>query len=927
MEKEKSIDSFSLSNEQKYFVNKALQGCNILVNACIGSGKTTAIQKLCEKYPKEKKILYLTYNTILKADAKNKIKQNNVMVTNYHGFAFSMLRKAKIKDLGISELPYVFLKEKPEIESYDVLLIDEFQDIRTEFADMLEYIKSKNPNMQIIAVGDMDQKIYDETNLDVMKFIDDFLGGNHICMKFTECFRLPSKICQVLGMVWNKTIVGVNEECKVEAMSFNQVFNFISKQELDAILCLGKKEGKMIDLLNRLENKFPKKFNKKTVYASIRDVDSSFSKINIKNDKAIFTTYDSSKGLERKIVVIFDFTKTYWDERRSLKSLSKFEILRNIFCVAASRGKQRIIFVKDSKSEPLKVKDLMACNNDNYAPFIKNRSIDISNMFQYKAIEEVEQCFKLLDIKRICAYKESIINIKNNDGLIDLSPCIGLYIAACYFKSFSFDSFIKYKTDEEMLKIGKANLSLDEKILRLFASETKQQRYITQVKTPFVTQEQQAMIKERLKTTFDSSEQTEVECSLEIKNERKEKIEAVGRADVLKDNIVYELKFVSDLSHEHFLQCACYMMALNIEIGRLWNVRDNTMFEITIPDKRKLKESIRLAVELQKETCLETIINNYAVIDTETTYPSGDDVMSIGVVISKNNSFDVIERRYYLLDPECKKDALYSDRLYFEKPFLIGNRYEAIESIIQFLNEYNVKDIYAYNAGFDFRHLPELSSFVWRDIMPIAINKNTNNKIPLSFETYSTGRLKHNYGLQNIMNLMMGNDSYFEKHNSLSDAEDESLLIKMLGNSLLSYPSINYSHNFADNGSPLINEQNNSDLFWENNHKNQSDYIETESSTVVLYHEHDYSESPRKQIDNTYGYMNLTETAKYFRTTTYRVKKELYDSSIRRFKNGRAIMINTNDFVKHIKKKRTCEIIIALIFIIIQILVFWFLLR
>lgn len=48
---------FSLSDEQNNFVSMALTGKNILVDACIGSGKTTAIQELCNMLPSNKKIL------------------------------------------------------------------------------------------------------------------------------------------------------------------------------------------------------------------------------------------------------------------------------------------------------------------------------------------------------------------------------------------------------------------------------------------------------------------------------------------------------------------------------------------------------------------------------------------------------------------------------------------------------------------------------------------------------------------------------------------------------------------------------------------------------------------------------------------------------------------------------------------------------
>ena len=83
----------NLSDEQKHFVDLALEGHNVLVDACIGSGKTTSIQELCNKFPKTTKILYMTYNRLLKLDAQDKIVGRNVTVTNYHGFVYPYLRK------------------------------------------------------------------------------------------------------------------------------------------------------------------------------------------------------------------------------------------------------------------------------------------------------------------------------------------------------------------------------------------------------------------------------------------------------------------------------------------------------------------------------------------------------------------------------------------------------------------------------------------------------------------------------------------------------------------------------------------------------------------------------------------------------------------------------------------------------------------
>ncbi|WP_146236479.1 hypothetical protein [Metamycoplasma auris] len=47
--------NINLSKEQQEFIDLALKGNNILVDACIGASETTSIQFLCEQYSKEKR--------------------------------------------------------------------------------------------------------------------------------------------------------------------------------------------------------------------------------------------------------------------------------------------------------------------------------------------------------------------------------------------------------------------------------------------------------------------------------------------------------------------------------------------------------------------------------------------------------------------------------------------------------------------------------------------------------------------------------------------------------------------------------------------------------------------------------------------------------------------------------------------------------
>ena len=601
-----------LSDEQMLFVNNALLGQNILVDACIGSGKTTAIQYLCSTFPETKQILYLTYNKLLKLDAKDKIKNKNVTVTNYHGFAYGILKRNGIQP-NINDAIQLFNKMKPSIKAYDVLIIDEYQDIEQEFSELLEYVKVTNPAMQIIAVGDMAQKIFDKTTLDVPAFMEAFLG-HHIKLSFTKCFRLSGGLAEKLGRIWGKRIVGVNDFCVVEEMTVPEVTQFLSMQAPREIICVGPRTGDMTNVLNELESSHSDIFNKKTVYASIAEKD-SLGKSEPSKTSAIFTTFDSSKGLERKICVVFDYTESYWDVRVK-KPQQKYEILRNIFCVAASRGKEHIIFV--TNGEALLSEKTISTNPNPAKKY--EETVNISEMFDFKYQEDIENCYALLECVKIPVEDTSVIAIKPTDDLIDLSPCIGTYQEATFFSrdQYDIDKEIQlyYITHKKGKKVDDAiKLRLDEKILYLTALETKQERYQKQVTIPFVSESERTEIINRLSKVFVPDEEVQVPCEIPFYEENSEQkcFTAIGLCDVLKDKTVYELKFVSELSHVHFLQCACYMVALKMEKGILWNTRDNNRYEVRIADraafldavakattKRQLKKYYHPSVEIER---------------------------------------------------------------------------------------------------------------------------------------------------------------------------------------------------------------------------------------------------------------------------------------------------------------------------------------
>lgn len=186
-------------------------------------------------------------------------------------------------------------------------------------------------------------------------------------------------------------------------------------------------------MLNWLENECGEKFNKKTVWSKITEKDGEATRPT--SDTAIFTTYDGCKGMERDICVLFDWTESYWDTRLN-KTNSRYEIIRNIFCVAASRAKKLLIIIQEKDSLRMRT---MKVNKTNDRPF---SDMNISEMFEFKYSEDIEAAFSKLTIKEIfCA--ERVINIPTKDGLIDISPCIGIFQEAAYFTNYDIDEEIK----------------------------------------------------------------------------------------------------------------------------------------------------------------------------------------------------------------------------------------------------------------------------------------------------------------------------------------------------------------------------------------------------------------------------------------------------------------------------------------------------
>lgn len=178
----------------------------------------------------------------------------------------------------------------------------------------------------------------------------------------------------------------------------------------------------------------------------------------------------------------------------------------------------------------------------------------------------------------------------------------------------------------------------------------------------------------------------------------------------------------------------------------------------------------------------------FAVLDTETNW--NNEVMSIGIVIAEETTFKKVDDLYFIFDPEYKVGGMFSMVLPVKgrspKDILLSRK-KAMEKIKELLAKYDVNQLFAYNASFDKNLLKELSAYAWFDIMRIAAYRQYNNKIPANVECCKTGKMKRNYGVESMMQLLSGNRKYMEVHNALYDTFDELEIMRLLGKSLEDY--------------------------------------------------------------------------------------------------------------------------------------------
>jgi hypothetical protein len=142
------------SAEQWAVANATARGLNVLCRAVAGAGKTTTLLICAARAPAQAHLL-LTYNKRLQVDVARRARPN-VTVLTYHAAAGRSYGDTVRNDEQFRRC----VRAAPETPlRFDVLLVDESQDMAVEYFALVRHLLAANPGARMIVVGDELQSI------------------------------------------------------------------------------------------------------------------------------------------------------------------------------------------------------------------------------------------------------------------------------------------------------------------------------------------------------------------------------------------------------------------------------------------------------------------------------------------------------------------------------------------------------------------------------------------------------------------------------------------------------------------------------------------------------------------------------------------------------------------------------------------------
>jgi nucleoside-triphosphatase THEP1 len=403
------------SKEQKEILKAIKENHSVIGDCVAGSGKTTTIFFIAKMFP-NKNILQITYNAQLKLEVREKVEQsniNNLEIHTYHSLAVKYYHENGHDDNVINNIIKNDVVTKRNIPKYDIVVIDETQDMTLLFYKLIhKFLNDHNNTIQMLVLGDKHQGVYKFKGADFRYLtLSENLWNKSLTFQHKTLnisYRLTNQTSAFVNnvMLGEERIQTIRQGLPVTYLYGNmfhmvthQLFKYICKIlesgqiTPDDIFILApsiKKKGdtnhnkKGLNPLKLLENKLASK----GIPVCYPISDDAMLDENIIKGKVVFSTFHQSKGRERKIVVLFNFDSSYF---KYFDKVSNPNVCPSVLYVAATRSITQLIVLHGSNNTvlPFFKKSLSELKTLDYIHFI-----DLDDDFKKKdaSDELIDEC-------------------------------------------------------------------------------------------------------------------------------------------------------------------------------------------------------------------------------------------------------------------------------------------------------------------------------------------------------------------------------------------------------------------------------------------------------------------------------------------------------------------------------------------------------
>lgn len=364
------------SDEQKAII-EASSDMNVIVDAVAGSGKTTTLLGIAKSQP-NKRMLGVLFNKSLKEETRLRASKHNLThleVHNFHALARKYYDDSICNDSGISLLLRDGKSPYKALPAWERIIIDEVQDMNPMYFDFMKKVirDLQNPNLKLTVMGDRYQSIYAFLNSD-SRFLTNAhqiyksIGGDWLKLSLSTTYRCNYSICAFL----NDCLLGYNRLIPFDtniAPPVNYIYGCpfeARKVLLNAIMqhmASGYKPEDIFVLVPSVKVKLketPVKMLENLLVSNCVPIyipNENEKDINNVSDgdptkgKLVITTFHQSKGLERKIVIIYNFDHSYY---KIFNKMADPNALSAELYVSTTRTIDHLYVVHDKKQPPFK---------------------------------------------------------------------------------------------------------------------------------------------------------------------------------------------------------------------------------------------------------------------------------------------------------------------------------------------------------------------------------------------------------------------------------------------------------------------------------------------------------------------------------------------------------------------------------------------